>query len=351
MHNLLARYTDGVRTNKSVDPLHANPFNPTVVLLTGSTGNIGSHILAHLLADDRIDRIYALNRASPDPIGRMRAAFTLRSLPEDLLADNKFTLLVGDVSQERFGLDEDVYQNMLSLVTHIVHNAWTVDFTAPLSSFEPQIMGVRKLIEVSAASPQKIALLATSSIGVAGGWDSRSYGPVPERPLPDPVVASSSGYTASKYILEKARVAAGLPVMCVRMGQVCGSASTGAWGIDEWFPMLVKSSVALGCLPDMDIPVAWIPLDMIGHVYADWILSKKPLPALVNAVHPYPTTWDVIVRVLQQELGNTLDIVPIAQLVHRLEEFDTTRTYLHEIVEFQHRMTLMFSLMIYSSLH
>lgn len=37
--------------------------------------------------------------------------------------------------------------------------------------------------------------------------------------------------------------------MALRMGQACGSKSTGAWGTTEWLPIMVKSSVALGCLP------------------------------------------------------------------------------------------------------
>jgi hypothetical protein len=35
-----------------------------VVLLTGSTGGLGSHILAELLADEKVARVYTLNRIS-----------------------------------------------------------------------------------------------------------------------------------------------------------------------------------------------------------------------------------------------------------------------------------------------
>lgn len=39
--------------------------------------------------------------------------------------------------------------------------------------------------------------------------------------------------------------------MAVRMGQACGSKATGAWGMTEWVPIMVKSSVTLGCLPEI----------------------------------------------------------------------------------------------------
>ena len=38
----------------------------------------------------------------------------------------------------------------------------------------------------------------------------------------------------------------------MRVGQVSGSKRTGAWNISDWVPILVKSSLAVGCLPDMD---------------------------------------------------------------------------------------------------
>ena len=49
----------------------------------------------------------------------------------------------------------------------------------------------------------------------------------------------------------KAADAAGIRVTAVRMGQVCGPRATGAWGTREWFPSMVKSSIALGCLPKL----------------------------------------------------------------------------------------------------
>ncbi len=42
----------------------------------------------------------------------------------------------------------------------------------------------------------------------------------------------------------------------LRMGQACGPKSTGAWGITEWLPIMVKSSVALGFLPKL-CGVSW----------------------------------------------------------------------------------------------
>ncbi len=83
-----------------------------------------------------------------------------------------------------------------------MHNAWKVDFNLGLGSFETQIAGTRKLIDFAASQSQPASLLFTSSVSVAGKWDV-STGPVPETVLDNPEVATSSGYSASKYIVEK----------------------------------------------------------------------------------------------------------------------------------------------------
>lgn len=85
-----------------------------VVLLTGSTGNIGSHILASLLADKRIARVYALNRPSTLAADRLVTAFEDRSLPVKLLSQSKLISLTGDISQENFGIAPGIFEEVRS---------------------------------------------------------------------------------------------------------------------------------------------------------------------------------------------------------------------------------------------
>ncbi|KIP12212.1 hypothetical protein PHLGIDRAFT_508051 [Phlebiopsis gigantea 11061_1 CR5-6] len=294
---------------------------PLVVLLTGSTGNIGSHILASLLAEPRVSRVYALNRPSSDPMGRVRNALTERRLPVEMLDDTRFVSLAGDVTKQSFGLASAQYDELVGAVTHVVHNAWTVNFNLPLSAFEDQIAGVRKLVDISASSSHRMQLLITSSVGIANSWDP-AQGPVPERPLPDPAVAADIGYSASKYVVEQlldAARAKGVEATAIRMGQACGPRGTGAWGTSEWMPIMVKSSIAMGCLPAMTGPVAWVPLDAVGQAYVDWVCSEDDLPGLVNVVHPRPTDWATVLVGLQKELGDRVPLVPPAQWMDELE--------------------------------
>ena len=104
--SLIAKYTRELPP-KLVGPSQAT--RPIVVILTGATGNIGSHILASLLDDNRITQVYTLDRPSADPRARIRSAFKNRILPIDLLESTKLVCLSGTLTNDHFGLEKPVY--------------------------------------------------------------------------------------------------------------------------------------------------------------------------------------------------------------------------------------------------
>ena len=61
----------------------------SIILLTGSTGSLGCHILASLLQDPSVERIYCLARSlKSDVRARIHAQFGLYGLPTSLLEHN-----------------------------------------------------------------------------------------------------------------------------------------------------------------------------------------------------------------------------------------------------------------------
>lgn len=88
------------------------PGSETVVLLTGSTGNVGSHILSALLEDSRIRKVYTLNRPSASSETRQASAFKDRGLPVALLSSPKLVQLFGDTTAEALGLTPAVFDEV-----------------------------------------------------------------------------------------------------------------------------------------------------------------------------------------------------------------------------------------------
>ena len=76
---------------------------------------------------------------------------------------------------------------------------------------------------------------------------------VPEEFINNPALAIGGGYTESKWIAEMIIAAAAaktsLKPSVVRVTQLTGGLN-GAWKEAEWFPALVATSTALGCLPN-----------------------------------------------------------------------------------------------------
>ena len=182
-----------------------------VVLLTGSTGGLGSYLLASLLNREDVAVVYAFNRPSTSGTiqHRQRAAFEDRGLDTAVLESEKLIYVEGDAARPNLSLDDRTYGEIRDSVTLVVHNAWRLDFNLALSSFEGNVRGTRHLIDLARASrwAVKPRFLFTSSVASAQGWD-KSRGAFPEEVHLDAGVAVGPGYGASKYVSERVRTCA-----------------------------------------------------------------------------------------------------------------------------------------------
>lgn len=101
---------------QSVQPTTTIPLPPlpTVVLITGSTGGLGSEMLAKCLMDEAISRIYVLNRLSKTGSSKARhlAIFKDRGLDGMLLQSSKIVFLEGDAGRDWLGLPYETYNGV-----------------------------------------------------------------------------------------------------------------------------------------------------------------------------------------------------------------------------------------------
>ncbi|KAJ7360799.1 putative aminoadipate reductase [Mycena albidolilacea] len=320
VEKMIAKYSEGFEA--AVDHPHksAASSNGMVVLLTGSTGGLGSHILEILLSLPSTERVYAFNRRGRTSASeRQRAAFIDRGLNVALLSSEKLVYLEGDTAKEDLGLPLNVWTEIRDTLTVIIHNAWTLDFNKALSSFESHVKGTRNLIDLARQSPNQsgVRFLFTSSIASAQSWD-QTLGPFPEEVQYDASVTLGNGYGESKYVSERILAASGLEATSFRIGQVTGSSINGAWSTTDWVPAIVKSSIALGNFPsDPSNVVAWITPEAVSHTIVDAALSAEELPFAVNLVHPRPVPWDFVISTM----ANTaqLPLTPFADWVQQLQ--------------------------------
>ncbi|PPQ66141.1 hypothetical protein CVT24_000228 [Panaeolus cyanescens] len=282
------------------------PGKGAVVLLTGSTGYLGSYTLSSLLGASRVSKVYALNRKGSRALKeRQEASFLDKGLSASLLQDKRVTLLEADLSMPHFGLPGPIFEEMKQKVNVVIHLAWPIVHTWPLERFEGAILGTCNLIcfTTLAHNAPNMRFLFGSSSATVLGWDS--FSPVPEVVLHDTSFAlAHSGYSEAKYVTERVLERASINSTTLRIGQLCGSRQNGAWNTQEWIPFIIKSGTTLKQMPLILGTVSWFPVDVASQVVCEIALSEKHevYPPVFNLVSPTPVMAQEVIEMVQTAL-------------------------------------------------
>ncbi len=112
-------------------PSKATP-DSEVILITGTTGSLGSFIVDKLISMPSISRVYAFNR--PDKLGkrtlydRQKKAFEEQGIDVSILSSPKLVLLEGDTASADLGLPKEILDEIVGSATSIIHNGTFVTY-------------------------------------------------------------------------------------------------------------------------------------------------------------------------------------------------------------------------------
>ena len=303
------------------------------IALTGSTGSLGFHLLQKLIEDPTISRVYCLDRAA-DAQQRFEQKSKKRA---DIQRHQKLMFLTVNFAQQDLGLTAVQMSELKENVDLIIHNAWKVDFNAPLEHFEDvHIRGTRNLIDWSISSERQPRVVFISSVSSTSNWGEvyRDATPIPEDLLYNPEIASNMGYGQSKNVAESilgiSSQRSHIPVSILRLGQVAGSTLSEdyPWPEQEWVPSLIKTSKSLGLLP-RDLPsVDWIPINHLAKIIlevacSDYKSEKNEIT--YNLVNPRSASWESLLETIQGQLGSGIEIVPFTRWLAALEGAQDTQ--------------------------
>ena len=286
-----------------------------VVILTGSTGALGSYMLDTLLNDPAITHIYCLNRVNDSQI-LQKERNTSRGVPTAFPSD-RVTFLTTDLTLPALGIDPAMYNTLLHRTTRIVHNAWPMNFNLSLPSFRPSLSGVMNLLKLAVQCSLHPSILFVSSISSVSALPS----PVPETIITDLKAPLPIGYAQSKFQAELllSYAAAKLPALNIsiaRIGQVAGPVSTdGLWNRQEWIPSMVISSQHLGIVPETlgsesASTIDWVPIDLLAGILVELCLlgkgdSGSGKAKVYHPLNPKPTTWQAILPFIIDALSSS----------------------------------------------
>jgi thioester reductase-like protein len=327
MEDIIAQHTK--------NPLPLIPDRPDpetrgqTVLLTGSTGSLGSHLLAALLASPNVSHVACLNRDADGGLAR-----TLARLPRHL-ATSKASFHPADLSAPLLALPPPTYSSLRASLDRVVHAAWPVNFHLAPAAFAPHVAGARALLDLAAGARKRAPLVFVSSRGAV---ERSPAVPVPEGPARLGVAAPLGGYALAKAaasrVLDVVGAAAGVPCATVRVGQIAGPRAGGregaaAWKEEEFLPSLVRSSVYLGVLPrDMgsNSVVDWVAVEDVADVLLEIAGVTAPVPAdeidgYFHITNPRTVSWEVLAEAVMEHYGGRIRrLVGFEEWIKTLEQ-------------------------------
>ncbi|KAF4468798.1 male sterility [Fusarium albosuccineum] len=296
---------------------------PSAVVITGATGSLGAHVVAKLAADDSIDRIYCLVRASDDAqaLSRVKESMLQRrvyhSLP--LEARRKIVALPSDLSGAHLGLPEETYLAISDNLRSVIHCAWSVNFNMQLSSFEKgNIAGVKHLINLCQAAQPSASMNFCSSVSTCS---RATTVPVPEA-APPLEWAQGMGYAQSKSVSEHICAKAaqqGVTARVLRVGQIVADTQNGVWNAQEAVPMMMQTAVTIGALPKLKETPSWLPVDVVASAVADISLSDAG-SVFTNVANPRTFDWTNDLLPALRQAGLVFDELEPKEWVQRLRD-------------------------------
>ncbi|RYP27611.1 hypothetical protein DL767_007616 [Monosporascus sp. MG133] len=320
MDEIVERYTKALP--KSLGSQTTESSGASVIALVGSTGYLGSHVLAALLQNPNISRIYCLNRGS-DAQERQETALHEHLNGAQLLL-HKLKYMTVELGKPLLGLGQNDYDRLAAEVEVIVYNSWRLDFGLAIRSFDPFLRATKDLVELSTASKSRMRIVFISSTSSVAQMARKTT--APEAPVPDASAAFSSGYAQSKLaaerILANASRISGVRVSIIRVCQVGGPAggSPGTWADQPWISALLRTAKTLKSIPSRVAPIDWIPVDTAAAMLHNLVLEPAHEALRVYNVYPaQPRPWEHVIDVFR-ERHDIAEVIPLPQWIKKLRD-------------------------------
>ena len=283
-----------------------------VIFLTGFPGFIGRRLLEKQLNRPDVVRCYCLiQKKFHETSKSVLAEMALRSG----VHDQKVELLIGDISMEKLGLDDEKYHEISNRVTMIYHAAAIYDLAVKEEiAWKINVTGTKHVIAFAHDCPNLFRLNYISTCYVSG----KRRGTVRESEL-EHDTGFKNHYESTKYaaemLIREAALRRSLPVVVFRPSIVVGDSRTGQtdkYDGPYFFILLLLSLPNFLPIPYIGkgrAQVNLVPVDYAANVI-DYISYLHDVDGLTFQIaDPTPYTAKEQLALMSQVMGKKM--IPI----------------------------------------
>ncbi|MFI2213769.1 thioester reductase domain-containing protein [Streptomyces sp. NPDC020141] len=247
-HTADIRLDDDIRPAREVVRTVADPRE---LLLTGASGFLGAFLLRDLMRTTEA-RVHCLVRGADEKAAYERLRGSLEWYRVwDAVDEDRLTVVVGDLAEERLGLDEERYDALARTVDAVYHAGASVHWLKPYRALrDANVRGTAEILRL-AARHRTVPVHHVSTVGVFEGPVTPGV-PLRTTDPTGPAEALPSGYLRSKWVAEQVVEAArerGLPVSVYRVDVISGDRDNGACQTRDFVWLGLKGLIQAGLVP------------------------------------------------------------------------------------------------------
>ena len=278
---------------------------PEVVLLTGATGWIGSHVLRELLSKTRA-KVMCLVRARHGLAGmeRLRAAARAHGVVIEESCWERVEPVAGDLAQPGLALDPAAWQRLAASVDAIYHLGASTNVFADYQALrQVNVLATAAIVQLAVEHHGK-ALFLCSPKTVNKRLQDGKVSVWPEERVYDEPEGLLTGYAQSKWAAERivhSAFGCGLPVKIYRSSHALPASAGGRAPLNDTFMSVLQATCAAGVVPDWaDSALHGVPVDTLSRLLVADSLSPGVHAGVVHIEHREPLNLGSVARALSQ---------------------------------------------------
>lgn len=311
-----------------------SPISPSSnILLLGSTGFLGSHILDKYLSNTNgIAYCLVRNKLSTNYLQRLKSTLNFYfGNKYDSYIGNRIKVVYGDIVKKDLGLDEKLYNTIGNSISAVINSAALVKHFGEVEKFQNiNVKGTQNIIEFCKAFNVKLYHISTISV-----YGTDTLTPTTEeidRPIYKETdfninqklnnIYISTKYEAEKIIYEE--ISTGLKACVLRIGNIFNRFSDYKFQInpsDNALLNRIKSIIKLGVIDDnfSKHSLDFTPVDDCAEAIVK-IFINNPNFTVFHLINPYFISFKIIISVLCSS-GHTVKFVPAQEFSKKINTF------------------------------